>query len=57
MDNSKLILKILAPPKKKKVNIMKLFHIMPNGELMTGKTHNKNSNVIKKGKAKKKSSY
>ena len=64
MDNRDQIKKIIEPPKPRKINIEKLFlipsHKMPNGTIMSGKKHTKNSKVIKKGKGKskaKKSGY
>ena len=50
MDNKQQIKKIIMPPKPRKINIEKLFHTMPDGTIMSGKTHNKNSKIIKKGK-------
>jgi len=50
MDDKEQIKNIIKPPKTRKVNIEKLFHTMPDGTIMSGKTHNKKSKVIKKVK-------
>lgn len=62
-----IVKKILEPKKERKQDVKKLFymnnknntHTMPSGVVMTGRTHTKNSRVIKKGtgKKKKKNSY
>lgn len=71
MDETNLnFLKMLEPKKydkkKKKIPLNKLFdmknkHVMPNGDIHSGKTHTKNSKLIrkanKKNKKKKKTSY
>ena len=71
MDETNLnFLKLLEPKKydkkKKKIPLNKLFdmknkHVMPNGDIHSGKTHTKNSKLIrkanKKNKKKKKTSY
>ena len=64
-DIRRIVKKILEPKKERKVDVKTLFymknsHKMADGTVMSGKTHTKNSRVIKKGtgkKAKKKSSY
>lgn len=63
-DIRQIVKKILAPKKERKVDVKKLFymkgtHTMPDGTVMSGAKHSKNSKVIKKGKGKKKkkSSY
>ena len=63
MDKTNLnVLKMLEPKKydkpKKKTALNKLFdmkntHVMPNGEIHTGKTHTKNSRLVKCPKGKK----
>ena len=71
MDQTNLnFLKLLEPKKydkkKKKIPLNKLFdmkntHVMPNGDIHSGKTHTKNSKLIRKAKKKnnkkKKTSY
>ena len=69
MDDTNLnFLKMLEPKKydkkKNKIPLNKLFdmkntHVMPNGDIHTGKKHTKNSKLIRKGnkKKKKKTSY
>tara|TARA_R110002073_G_scaffold61849_3_gene155592 strand:- start:139 stop:342 length:204 start_codon:yes stop_codon:yes gene_type:complete len=38
-------------PKKRKMKLSEVFtHIMPNGDIHSGKTHTKNSKLIKKAK-------
>ena len=40
-------------PKKRKMTLSEVFtHIMPNGDIHSGKTHTKNSKLIKKKKTK-----
>ena len=63
-DTARIVKKILEPKKERKVDVKTLFymknsHKMADGTIMSGKTHSKNSRVIKKGKgkAKKKSGY
>ena len=63
MDQTNLnVLKMLEPKKYKKKTpktpLNKLFdmkntHVMPNGEIHTGKTHTKNSRLVKCPKGKK----
>lgn len=64
MDQTNLnVMKMLEPKKYKKKTpktpLNKLFdmkntHVMPNGDIHTGKKHNKNSKLIRKAKKKKK---
>lgn len=64
MDETNLnVMKMLEPKKyvkpKKKIALNKLFdmkntHTMPDGTIMSGKTHTKNSKLIRKGNKKKK---
>ena len=40
-------------PKKRKMTLNEVFiHVMPNGDIHSGKTHTKNSKLIKKKKTK-----
>lgn len=42
-------------PKKRKMTLNEVFiHVMPNGDIHSGKTHTKNSKLIKKKPRKKK---